>query len=128
MIAALPRVEFSADSASGIECAMALAKAGMSGQIPEQFLADPVHGHIVVARTTNWAIGLLAGSPAGAELLLDPQAEQAMLALQEALGINAEAIGGGAGRRVFVELVLPQLLAFGKKFAEEWLARRLAGG
>lgn len=125
---ALPRVGFSADSAGGVECAMAIAKLAIGGNVPEEFFADPVQAHLVLARTINWAISLIANTAPQAELLLDPQAEHATLALQEALGVNAEALGGGAGRRIFVELVLPQLIAFARKFAEEWLARRVAGG
>lgn len=124
----LPRVAFTADSASGIECAMAIAKLAVGGSIPEEFLADPQGAHLVVARTINWALGILNNTPPQAALVLDPQAEQAMLALQEAMGINAEAIGGGAGRRIFVELVLPQVIAFASKFLEEWLSKRAAGG
>lgn len=106
---------------------MAIAKLAVGGSIPEEFLADPQGAHLVAARTINWALGILAHVPPNAELVLDPQSEQAMLALQEAMGINAEALGGGAGRRIFVELVLPQLVAFASKFIEEWLSKRAGG-
>jgi hypothetical protein len=107
---------------------MALVGLVVQGQLGDEAFADPVGTHLVLAKTVNWGIGIMANTPPNAELVLDPQGEQAVLALQGALGINAEALGGGAGRRIFVELVLPQLIAMASKFIEEWLARRTAGG
>lgn len=121
---ALPRVAFTEDSASGVECAMSLARLIIAGDLAEEAYADPVGTHLVLARTINWGLGVLNNGP-DVMMQLDPQGQQAVLALQSSLGINAEALGGSG---VFIELILPQLIAIASRFIEEWLRRRQAGG
>lgn len=121
---ALPRVAFTEDSAGGVECAMALARLIIAGELTEEAYADPVGTHLVLARTINWGLSLLNNSP-DVMMQLDEQGKQAVLALQTNLGINAEALGGSG---IFINLILPQLMALASKFVEEWLRRRAAGG
>lgn len=121
---ALPRVAFTEDSAGGVECAMALARLIISGDLAEEAYADPVGTHMILARTISWGLSMLNNSP-DVMAQLDPQAQQAVLSLQQSLGINAEALGGSG---VFINLILPQLMAIASKFVEEWLRRRTAGG
>lgn len=121
-----PIVRFSEDSASGVECAMALARLSVGGNIIEEAFNHPVETQMIASRTLNWVLVMIANTPDSptetAERLAinDPQAGHAMLALQDSLGINAEGLGGG----IFRDLILQKLMEFGMRFFDEWLRRQ----
>lgn len=122
-----PIVEFSDRTASGVECAMSLAKMVVSGQIIETAFNRPVEVQLTLARTVNWILIMVANQPEAsptdtAERLAieDPQSGHALYALQDMLQINAQGLGGG----IFRDLILQKLIEFGMRYFEEWLRRQ----
>lgn len=125
---ALPHVAFSLDSASGIECAVALARSVIAGELDDEAFANPSLTLKVIARIVDWIVGTMiaeqVGIPPGATNFDDPQGQQALLGLQSALGIEAAGLGGSG---VLRQLLLQKLLEMAAKFATEWLERRIGG-
>lgn len=123
----LPHVAFSVDSATGIECAVAITRSLIAGQLDDEAFANPSLTLKNIARVVDWIVGgVMTGSPVpeGAENFKDPQGEQALISLQDALGIQVAGIGGGG---VVRQLLLQKLMELAIKFVTEWLERNTGG-